>query len=76
MFIRTEDTKCSKCRFFDRHPSLSNVCLGFCKRYPPIPLKPSEEAFPTVHEDNWCGEFRKTYKFDLEDVIAPDGYKE
>lgn len=76
MFIKTEDTKCSKCRFFDRHNSLSNVLLGFCKRYPPVPIRNGEDIYPKVHEDNWCGEFKKLYKFDTEDIITPDGYKE
>jgi|DEB3_MinimDraft_2_1074329.scaffolds.fasta_scaffold12449_4 hypothetical protein len=74
MFIKTDDTKCSKCRFFDAHPSIKDVSLGFCKRYPPQFVQ-AYETYPKVDRDNWCGEFRKLYKFDPHDVMS-DGYKE
>lgn len=74
MFIKTDDTKCSKCKFFDVHPSLNNVRLGFCKRYPPT-FNQGTEAYPKVDPDNWCGEFKLKRKFDP-DYYKSDGYKE
>lgn len=32
--------------------------MGFCKRYPPVALTPTQSTFPLTSAENSCGEFQ------------------
>lgn len=60
----TPRLRCQTCLFWKR---LSTQGIyGHCHRYPPsmlaLELQPEREdipAFPIVHEDEWCGEWKE-----------------
>lgn len=51
---------CRECRFFKIHPT--NEDKGRCRRHPPT-IQPYvgygqfTTSQPTVHKDDWCGEY-------------------
>ena len=58
--------KCGICRFFQRNPKRTNHWSppedhGKCRRYPAqfsTTDYRDSYRFPTVHESDWCGEWR------------------
>lgn len=55
-----EAFRCINCRFHDK-------ARAICRRHP----KPYQKLWPTVQEDDWCGEF----KFKLGEVVFIKGDK-
>jgi len=69
--------QCRDCQFWQQYkdPSGNMPALGFCLRYPPVPVARSEtdtettrrevisvtitSEWPETRETEWCGEFRK-----------------
>jgi len=62
------DNTCEQCDYFnpDEYPEYG---YGGCHRYPPqfdfntisyTPEKQLKARFPSVHPEDWCGEFRHT----------------
>lgn len=58
--------QCSSCRFFERRTFTTRITIGGreCRRRPPVPPFNSQDqdypdfgVFPSVMEDDWCGEF-------------------
>lgn len=53
-----ERASCATCEFGEMHPD--NDALMFCRRRAPVIANSARQAiFPTVHEDDWCGDFRE-----------------
>ena len=63
MFVKTEDTRCEKCRFYEKDR---------CYRFPPAP---TGSPWPVVMPKDWCGEFKLKSRQCRYDDPA-DNYKE
>lgn len=77
------EIKCSDCRWFV-HAADSGIDakyfeegVGVCHRYPPVASdvsdddeKIAEDYFPCVHEDAFCGEFKRRVKAESKLVKA------
>lgn len=54
-FGQRKPKSCMSCKFWDRHEVSRGV--GYCNRYPPLPVKDNMGVIPMTHEDYWCGEY-------------------
>jgi len=56
---RNKGRKCETCDYWEQNGEFSEIgCKGTCHRY--APRDPNWEygnAFPKVHNNNWCGEY-------------------
>lgn len=59
------EQNCINCKFYEKHGKLNT---GYCQRYPPTVVEaindPGDRSttysmFPTVQEDDWCGEYKE-----------------
>lgn len=50
---RAESERCPACEFF----VLKGTVAGRCYRFPPL-AGSSGSGYPTVMQENWCGEFK------------------
>jgi hypothetical protein len=55
---------CQTCTHYTNDPT-SDVAQGICRRFPPTPIKTSEERvttmYPMTRPDMWCGEHAFAY---------------
>lgn len=63
---RTEVRVCATCdHYVEMQMGNNPVAIGFCRRYPPIPVLTDTESnfisshYPQVERNEWCGEFSK-----------------
>lgn len=55
---RGGDTTCQFCRYFD-NDGREDAMFGVCRVRPPVRLDNGDGAWPGVHEDDWCGEWKR-----------------
>lgn len=50
MTAEMTERRCGNCRFYD------SLCGQICRRHPPMPTI-SRTYWPSVHHNDWCGEW-------------------
>lgn len=57
------EEKCENCRFYNKNSAILDE--GECRRYPPkdrLDLHDRYLHYPTLCDDDWCGEWQENYK--------------
>jgi len=57
--------ECKNCRFYNKNGTLLDQDQGECRRYPPQDRKDLHGRYlhyPTLCDDDWCGEWQENYK--------------
>ena len=52
--------KCKTCKYYE--PFNKDAVGGYCRRFPPVGDNRGShtvDSFPTVSENDWCGEHKK-----------------
>ena len=44
---------CASCKWLSRYEGLT------CRRHSPVPSKYGQRIFPSVNEDDWCGDWER-----------------
>ena len=64
-----KDARCSACTFWDP-ANIRGEQEGHCRKNAPRPGS-GNPRFPVTQYDDWCGDFKETSKFDLDDDDFP-----
>lgn len=53
------ETKCKNCVYWVIFPDPKpKHIVGYCYRYPPVPISDITQDCPVTTDDHWCGEFK------------------
>lgn len=63
---------CKNCKYWEAHTC--DTIYGICRRYPPCMKSTwSEDCFPRIANDEWCGEHKKKPTQKPENTEKKDG---